>query len=60
VRDHLDSLAGRLVRLLMETPRRGRTEGFAKVELAGREAAPGSIVEVRIDGREGEMLRAAA
>jgi threonylcarbamoyladenosine tRNA methylthiotransferase MtaB len=60
VRDHLDSLAGHLVRLLMETPRRGRTEGFALVELAGREAVPGSIVEVRIDGREGEMLRAAA
>jgi threonylcarbamoyladenosine tRNA methylthiotransferase MtaB len=60
IRRHLDSLAGRRVRLLMETPRRGRTEGFAQAELAGRAAAPGSIVEVCIEGREGELLRAAA
>ena len=60
VRAHLESLAGRTVQLLMETPRRGRTEGFAQADLEGADATPGSIVEARIVGHCGEMLRAAA
>jgi threonylcarbamoyladenosine tRNA methylthiotransferase MtaB len=57
---HLDALAGRRVRLLMETPSRGRTEGFAQADLDGPPASPGSIVEARIEGRTGTTLRAAA
>jgi threonylcarbamoyladenosine tRNA methylthiotransferase MtaB len=60
VRAHLASLAGQTVQLLMETPRRGRTEGFAQAEVHGPDATPGSIVEARIEGHSGEVLCAAA
>ena len=40
---HLAAMAGRRVSLLMETPTLGRTEGFARTELAGLRR-PGEIV----------------
>ena len=52
--------AGPQVRLLMERPDLGRTEGFAQTRLAG-EHAPGAIVAARIVGqREGLLLAEAA
>ena len=56
---HLAAMQGREVRLLMERPDLGRTEGFAPTRLAA-EAAPGAIVAARITGREGERLLAVA
>ena len=56
---HLAAMQGREVRLLMERPDLGRTEGFAATRLAA-EAAPGAIVAARITGREGERLLAVA
>ena len=52
--------AGRPVRLLMERPDLGRTEGFAQTRLAGPHR-PGAIVEARITGTaDGQLLAEAA
>ena len=57
---HLAAMAGRRVSLLMETPAMGRTEGFARTELAGGRR-PGEIVAARITGmRDGLLLAEAA
>jgi threonylcarbamoyladenosine tRNA methylthiotransferase MtaB len=57
---HLADMQGRRVRLLMERPDVGRTEGFAQTRLAG-ERAPGTIVPARITGQsEGFLLAEAA
>jgi threonylcarbamoyladenosine tRNA methylthiotransferase MtaB len=58
VASHFAAMRGRRVRLLMERPDFGRTEGFAPVRLAGC-AAPGSIVEARIIGADATALLAA-
>jgi threonylcarbamoyladenosine tRNA methylthiotransferase MtaB len=54
---HLSAQVGRTHRLLMETPRRGRTEQFAEAEL-DRDAPVGGVVEARIESVEGGRLRA--
>jgi len=57
---HLAAMQGREVRLLMERPDLGRTEGFAQTRLDGA-ATPGAIVAARITGRaEGLLLAKAA
>jgi threonylcarbamoyladenosine tRNA methylthiotransferase MtaB len=56
---HQAAMQGRAVRLLMERPELGRTEGFAQTRLPGRHA-PGSIVAARVTGREGGLLVAEA
>lgn len=45
--------------LLMESARRGRTEGYAEAEL-DREATPGALVEAEITGSDGARLSARA
>jgi threonylcarbamoyladenosine tRNA methylthiotransferase MtaB len=59
VADHLTRMQGRRVRLLMERPDLGRTEGFAQARLVGRRA-PGTIVAARINGQEPGLLLAEA
>jgi threonylcarbamoyladenosine tRNA methylthiotransferase MtaB len=59
VGDHLSQMAGRTVRLLMERPNLGRTEGFAQTLISG-EHAPGAIVSARVTGARGDMLLADA
>jgi threonylcarbamoyladenosine tRNA methylthiotransferase MtaB len=59
VRVHLAAMQGRPVRLLMERPDLGRTEGFARARLAGRQA-DGAIVPARVVGRTDELLLAEA
>ena len=56
---HLSEMQGRAVRLLMERPDLGRTEGFAQTRLAGTHA-PGTIVAARITGQAEGMLLAEA
>jgi threonylcarbamoyladenosine tRNA methylthiotransferase MtaB len=56
---HLAAMQGRQVRLLMERPDLGRTEGFAQTRL-DREAAPGAIVTARITGQADGVLLARA
>ena len=56
---HLAAMQGREVRLLMERPDLGRTEGFAQTRLDGA-ARPGAIVAARITGREDGLLVARA
>jgi threonylcarbamoyladenosine tRNA methylthiotransferase MtaB len=56
---HLAEMQGRKVRLLMERPDLGRTEGFARTRLAGGQA-PGAIVQARISGQEDGVLLADA
>jgi threonylcarbamoyladenosine tRNA methylthiotransferase MtaB len=56
---HLAAMQGRPVRLLMERPDLGRTEGFAQARLAGRHA-PGAIVAARVTGRADGLLLAEA
>ena len=51
---HLQSVAGRRERVLIEKPGLGRTEGFTLVKLNGGVA--GAIVEVDIQGHDGSML----
>ncbi|RBI67303.1 tRNA (N(6)-L-threonylcarbamoyladenosine(37)-C(2))-methylthiotransferase MtaB [Roseovarius sp. TE539] len=58
VGDHLDAQLGRSHRILMESPRMGRTEAFAEVEF-GRDEPEGQIVEARITDRSGSRLLAA-
>jgi hypothetical protein len=53
-------MQGRHVRLLMERPDLGRTEGFAQTRIEGT-ATPGTIVPARITGSaEGLLLARAA
>ncbi|MFO1143934.1 MAG: tRNA (N(6)-L-threonylcarbamoyladenosine(37)-C(2))-methylthiotransferase MtaB [Amaricoccus sp.] len=59
VRLHHASMLGRPVRLLMERPDLGRTEGFAQARLAARHK-PGDIVPARIVGAGGDALFAEA
>jgi threonylcarbamoyladenosine tRNA methylthiotransferase MtaB len=56
---HLAEMQGRKVRLLMERPDLGRTEGFARTRLAGGHT-PGAIVPARISGQEEGVLLADA
>jgi threonylcarbamoyladenosine tRNA methylthiotransferase MtaB len=57
---HHAAMQGRRVRLLMERPELGRTEGFARTRLGGAHA-PGAIVAARITGEaEGLLLAEAA
>ena len=53
------AMLGQPVRLLMERPELGRTEGFAQVRLAGAQR-PGAIVAARIVGTAEDMLFAEA
>ncbi|TWB45393.1 tRNA (N(6)-L-threonylcarbamoyladenosine(37)-C(2))-methylthiotransferase MtaB [Nitrospirillum pindoramense] len=55
VRRHLASQQGRTVAVLVEKGRIGRTEQFAEVRL-DRDFAPGTLVEARIAGLDGDML----
>lgn len=59
VETHLISMQGRRVRLLMERPDMGRTEGFARTVLPGRHR-PGAVVSARIIGQAEGLLRAEA
>ncbi len=54
---HLDGQVGRLLPVLMEGPRMGRTEGFAEVDF-GADQPEGRIVEARILGVQGGRLLA--
>ena len=54
---HLAAQAGRSHRVLMETPRMGRTEGFAEVAFE-RDQPVGQIVSARITGDDGRRLLA--
>jgi threonylcarbamoyladenosine tRNA methylthiotransferase MtaB len=54
----LDAQIGRRTQLLMERPDLGRTPGFAEVEIE-TEAAPATLVEVRVTGSDGSRLRGA-
>ncbi len=56
---HFAAMQGARVRLLMERPDLGRTEGFAPVRLASP-AMPGSIVEAAVTGAADGALLAAA
>jgi threonylcarbamoyladenosine tRNA methylthiotransferase MtaB len=56
---HLAAMQGAKVRLLMERPGFGRTEGFAGTRLPGDHAA-GAIVPARVVAQDGEMLVAEA
>ncbi len=55
---HLDAQRGRAHRVLMESPRMGRTEQFAEVVFAG-DRTEGAIVPAVIAGRRGGRLVAA-
>ncbi len=57
VRAHLEAQIGRAHRVLMETPRTGRTEQFAEVRFCG-DQPQGRIVAAQITGRSGGMLLA--
>ncbi len=54
---HMAAMKGRRVRLLMETPTLGRTEGFARAEVPSDRRA-GDIVTARIVGQRGDILQA--
>jgi threonylcarbamoyladenosine tRNA methylthiotransferase MtaB len=53
---YLDAQVGREVELLMERADLGRTPGFAEAEVA-TDAAPASLVNVRVIGSDGSRLR---
>ncbi|WP_252181027.1 tRNA (N(6)-L-threonylcarbamoyladenosine(37)-C(2))-methylthiotransferase MtaB [Azospirillum sp. B4] len=55
VRRHLAGQQGRTVTVLVEKDRVGRTEQFAEVRL-DRDFAPGTLVDARIAGLDGDML----
>ncbi len=59
VASHLAGMKGRPVRLLMERPDLGRTEGFAQTRLPGA-YTPGAIVPARITGQDAGLLVAEA
>ena len=54
---HLSAQTGRTHRILMESPRMGRTEHFAEVAFA-TDHTPGDIVEARITGATATQLTA--
>ena len=54
---HLDAQAGKSHGILMESPRRGRTEHFAEAEFA-TDQPTGQIVDARIAGNDGARLSA--
>jgi tRNA A37 methylthiotransferase MiaB len=54
---HLEGQTGRVVDVLVENGREGRTPQFAEVVLS-RELPAGSIVQARITGRHGNRLTA--
>ena len=56
---HLAEMQGRIVRLLMEKPDQGRTEGFALTRLSAQ-ARPGEIISARITGSDAAGLLAEA
>ena len=57
---HHAAMQGRAVRLLMERPDLGRTEGFAPTSVAGPHR-PGAIVDARVTGAaDGRLLAEAA
>ncbi|RVU20660.1 tRNA (N(6)-L-threonylcarbamoyladenosine(37)-C(2))-methylthiotransferase MtaB [Methylobacterium oryzihabitans] len=56
--DRLDGEVGRMRRVLAEHGGVGRTEGFFPVRLS-EAVAPGSLVDLRIAGHDGRVLRAA-
>ena len=56
---HLAEMQGRIVRLLMERPDQGRTEGFALTRLSAQ-ARPGEIISARITGSDAAGLLAEA
>jgi threonylcarbamoyladenosine tRNA methylthiotransferase MtaB len=58
LRQHLDAEVGAARRVLLESDLLGRTEQFTPVRLQ-RGALPGTIVEVKIAGHDGERLLAA-
>ncbi len=55
LREHLEKQVGRVLPVLMEGPRMGRTEGFAEVDF-GENQAEGRIVEALILGVQGGRL----
>ncbi len=56
---HLAAMQGREVKLLMERPDLGRTEGFAQARLDGARN-PGAIVAARVTGQDAGLLLAEA
>ncbi|MBL3567435.1 tRNA (N(6)-L-threonylcarbamoyladenosine(37)-C(2))-methylthiotransferase MtaB, partial [Rhodovulum sulfidophilum] len=54
---HLAAQAGRSHRILMESPRMGRTEQFTEVDF-GSDQPEGQIVTATISGRSDTRLRA--
>ena len=58
LRRHLDAETGDTRRVLLESEVIGRTEQFTPVKLS-RSAVPGTIVDVKIGGHDGERLLAA-
>ena len=56
---HLAAMQGKAVRLLMERPELGRTEGFALARVTSA-LTPGEVVAARVAGRSGEALLAEA
>ena len=52
---YLDGRVGRRERVLVESTREGRTEGYARVRLE-RGNAPGAIVAAQVTGRDGAHL----
>jgi threonylcarbamoyladenosine tRNA methylthiotransferase MtaB len=55
---HLDAEVGAARRVLLESELLGRTEQFTPIKLS-RSAVPGTIVDVKIGGHDGERLLAA-
>ena len=58
MRRHLEGEVGARRRVLVETDRLGRTEGFTLVRF-GRPVAAGAILEATIEGHDGRELLAA-
>ena len=58
LRRHLEAETGVTRRVLLEFELIGRTEQFTPVKLS-RSAVPGTIVDVKIGGHDGERLLAA-
>jgi threonylcarbamoyladenosine tRNA methylthiotransferase MtaB len=60
VNTHLAQMQGAPVRLLMERPDVGRTEGFAPTRLTSGTQVPGAVVSARITGQDTGVLLAEA
>lgn len=56
VNAYLSSRIGKRERILMETETRGRTEGFAELELSAPRAI-GSIADIMVESRQDNMLK---